>query len=706
MKIKNPLQYLTLVMASIRIPININSDDCIEVSENTPLSSESFKTLYNALLTHPFETIMEVSYLLRKDYEQSMSLVELCENLLSKKKQDDTNTNDDINNEYENAINDNMTDLKIHKLALMLNHKKDNKDDVKNMLDQPDLIGDKRAEFIKGIYFLNNNQIEDAETVFTKLNYRKGIEMCSVMKNRESGKSSDPIIQCYQSSKNWKDCNVENVKNGTFLYLIGRKSDNDSVVSNNVDDSNIDVMIKKITESIKESTNKSTDKGIKNNDNALDESLNSLLDIFHRGYSSPYIFYLIGKIYHLLDQTENAIQWYEKTLKLDPKYLPAEFNLCKIQNKVLNTTVKNTEVNDFNAIVSLKNLKFEINLNYCSDDVRKKVWCILQSRKLIDVDLRILEDFRMLEDWIDPVILGNNRAVILHQNNRTSEAIKVLESINTGDDAGEYLKYNLGVLKQDLQLLKECYVPEAQKHIAYIEKDVERMDPNLQLYLKTLCFNKDFIDEIAGNSVYLNVLKGSVLLNHYINSQDINNSTNDLTNDVDNSLLEKAEKCFMNSPNSKYSINGLGICAVYRNNVKSAIKLFSQISEFRNLMYCYLINKDYQMAMKMFTKLDHLDENDLKIGLFLVQQPLAFADFLKFIDFLISQNDGKSCYDEEFRKIKARRLLDVGDLSGAMALDVRDDEIERRIEELKSREEERKRKIVELEEYRKKRNLN
>lgn len=646
------------MMSNIRIPIDSNTH--IDVSEDASIPPETFKILYDTLSDHPSQMIMDVSYLLRSNYEQSLSLIELCE----RKHSDDYNT-------------------KIHRLALMLNHNKD----IRNMMDMTDTMEDKRMEFIRGVFFLNNNQIEDAENIFTRLNYRKGMEMCSILKNKEIGNSLDPVIQCYQNSKNWKECNIENISNEDFLYIIGRGGAP-------LDTENVDVQLRNIIDNIDDSSNSNNNMKI-------------LLNIINKGYSSPYIFYLIGKLHHILNNKEEAIQWYEKALKTDPRYLPAEFNLCKIKNKALDTVCKNTTVNDYDAIVSLKNLQFEINLNNCSDDIRKKVWTVLQARKLKITDFDGY--FDILKGWISPMILENNKAVILYYNTgNKEESMKILEGM---EEDGEYLKYNLGVLKEDLQLLKECYMEEAQKHVAYIEKREEGLDRRLQLYNNNINNN-----EMVEEGVFENIIKGNSILNtimttHPIKIHDsvkihnpvkIHDSIN-LHNPInltpeESKSLEMAEKFFLASSNSKYSVNGLGICAVYRNNLRSAIKLFSQIEEYRNMLYCYLMMKDYQKAMNTLMKMKKIDEKDKAIAMILLNKELRLSDFLKFVDFLILQDE-----NEDFKKIKARRLLEIGDFNSVIEMNIEDEEIKRKIEKLREKENQRKRKIVELEEYRKKR---
>lgn len=622
------------------VQIAINPNSKIEIEKDTLLDDKTFNLVLNALNNHTVNEILDVFYFLRSNFDHSTALLNLAE--------------------IKSNNSSQLENIKIQRIGLMLQHNHN----VKDLLSELKHNTEKRVEFLRGVFFISCNQIDDALFTFEKINYKPGIEKCAVLKNlrREMSLSEDPVVKCYFSSKNWANFN-EDIKNKDFLYTIGKSKSFDHI-------DNIDVQIKQIEECI--------------DNKAYTGLITKLLSFIDNGFSSPQIFYDIGKIYHLTDDYEKAIQWYEKSLSLEKVYLPAKFNLARIKNRTIEDKCNYSAVSDFNSIISMKMLNFDVDLNNCTDRIRKICWTIIQARKLNKL---AVSEFECLENDVDSVSIENNKALLLTDEKsvkNNEKSIKILENLLKKADSNylEFIKYNLGILRKDIKLLEECNVPEAQLYIDYFNNNSHTSDLRLKAYIT------DDINLIQDkNDPFFIIFSGNKLLEEYIKNND-------------DQILEKAEETFRLNISSPFCINGLALCAVFRNNISAALKLFNQIINdvsgvYKNIALCYLIQKDYQKSMEWLLKgpLDNLSKDDEKILLFLADK----TEDLKAIDLLIDRGF------ESLKKIKALIYLKKGELKNAIDLKVNDQEVLIKINELKDKENERKRKIDELDEYRKKR---
>lgn len=627
------------------VTVVLSSNKIIEVTKDTQMDNTTFDMLVESLSSNTIADVIELAYFLRSNYTQASRLLDVAE-----KK---TQTPED------------KQEAQIQRAALMVQHRKD----AKEILDRLEGTDDRRYEFVRGVFLLNNGQCEDAQFCFEKVGYKRGLEMCTVMRKdvKAMGSSTDSVVKCYYSSENWEL--LEPTKESRdFLYRIGK-----SEVFNN--ENNIDVQLKQIEDEIDTTEDKEVLAG-------LGEKLSRLIS---EGYNSAEIFYNIGKTYHIREESTIASKWYEKALEIDENYLPAEFNLARINGTSVKGRHRSSAVSDYNAITAMGNLEFDVDLNGCSEPIRKLCWTIIQSRLLNEA---VLSEIDNLKSCVSAVVVENNKAILLDND----QSVKICtELLNTADTShSEFIKYNLGIFKKDPNILDGCSIPEAQIYRDYFRKNTNTANLRLRAYLTENWHLLDGMDD-----TFSVIFTGNGLLNEY--------SMLDRKGDA----LDKAEAAFRRCLGSPYCINGLGICAVYRNNVDVAIRLFSQIlSETPaagvNLGLCYLIREDYKRAAESVVMCGvrfFLEKCSLAGDVNTLLNVAEKSKNLKLIDELIE------CGIFEAKKIKAVILLEKGEVKAVEELRLDDKEIQERINEANEKENERKRKIAEIEEYRKKRML-
>ncbi|KAM0680980.1 hypothetical protein GINT2_000762 [Glugoides intestinalis] len=625
--------------------IIVDSSTQINIEDGMLLDDISFKAIQNSLNNYSCDEVLELSFFLRSNYVQSSSLLDLVSTKISTQMQEEA--------------------LKIQRAGLMLQHDKDAKD----ILEELQYTTSKKADFLRGVFFLKNNQFDDAELYFTRVNYKRGLDMCIILRNDSERMAliTDPVALCYKSSKYWPEFKTNGTNQQDFLFITGN-----SDVFENV--GNIDVQIKLIEQEI-EKKETSKKEYLAEDFQALLSQLQELVD---NENISPQVFYDIAKIYHLTKDYENAIRWYEKTLGLDSKYMPAKFNLCRIKDILFEESYVNTEVYDFNALLSLKKHIFDIDTGFCSGPVRRLCWIVIQARNM---DKSVLEALDQVSSFFNPVVIANNKAILL----KNEESVSILEDLLKSADSRykEYILYNLGVLKEDVAVLENCELPQATYFKDYLQKNTETADIRLKAFLtedENLLNNND--------NPFCRILLGNKYLSDF-----------EKRGYVDTEFLENAEAQFLLEPNSPFSINGLGIIAFFRNNISSAISLFNQIIDeyqgaVRNLANCYLALEDHSKALEFFLKAIDIKtyKTDEKVLTYLANKKRDFKAF----DLLIARGF------EHLKIAKALKLLEQNNVQAVIDMNITDPEIRNKVNEMKEKETERKRKIVEVEEYRKK----
>lgn len=660
-----------------------------EISENSQMTSTDFLQLESHVGDCDVETILEIAYLLRFNYQQSRSLFDIAflkeRNLLKRE------------------------NIQISIIGLMLQHKQD----IRSFLEDSYVGGNKQMEYLKGLFFMNNGQYEDAEFLFEAAGFKKGMEVCKVMRNdvEEMSKSSNPVVQCYLSSKNWKNFKNFDV-NEIFKFIVHGPEGMKELDQNSFENFDVKVTLlvnelEKLEQQIRirkegqiemgSAVENQSVQGLRGvqaqlncgSDTKLDEmnlKLNLLRDKFIELSDKPsaYLLYLIGKIYHLQNNFKMAEEWYNRALSIENCYPPAMFNLCRIQGIQYVSDMKNSEIQDHNALISLEKLNFNLDLN--SDLVRRLCRVTIQARKM---DKTIITDLESLRGYFNEIEVTNNLSIL----KEGSESIENLENLiqRVSPMYKEYICYNLGVMKGDERILKECLLPEAQLQLDFLRKDKSTLSHDLKAYLNRedglmSSVNDPVSNKPDSSSPFENILNGFICIDTFLINRD------------DFNYLNKAEALFMKESNSIYSVNGLGICAALRGNISSAITLFQQIGDqfdgaLKNLGNCYVILKQFGKAIDFYIKYGKLNNKDKETLEFLAEQTKdlkALETIEKLLDSSIVRNR------------MAMILLEKGEVEKAKEIRISDPEILKKIGESANKDEERKRKMAEIEEYRKK----
>lgn len=672
---------------------------------NQEVNNSDYLKLLNSLDKKSPQEISEISLFFRNDYIKCKQILEKALN--SELAESIFHNGVKTKLDYKNDIIDlnSRENILIHILGLEIYHKKD----FKNLLNSLSNVVDKRLDLLRGMGCLELKQYEDAELYFSKISYKKGIEICSFLKNKKS-ETKNEIIKCYFNSCNWD--NFEGKTNNLdFLFRIGKSK-------KYFNKDNIDVQLTLLDQKIN---------NVSNNLCKIRDDLCKLCGdddtIFNNtsndGLKSPEIYYMIGKTYHLEKNYEKAVEIYKKVLLIDSSYEPAQFNLNKILELPFIGKSNNISVSDFNCLIALKNLNFNIDFSHCSELIRKIGYFVKTFRNLIintstitthsidniitnnnnclNFNDKFLSNITILKDYFNNVILENNLAIFYYLNGEKEKSISILNNLilNCSDNnLKEFLNYNLGIFKSDLKILSECSFSEAKIVYDYLNNNINTTDQNLKSYLLIRNSHNQNNDnnllELKGildgrKDVFSSILYGCI----YIDS-----ASNDM-------MISMAENIFMNHLNSKYCINGLGICAVMRGKYKNAVEIFKKIIEDFpeckiNLGFTYFLMKDFKNALENLLNVENVDDS---FYLFLAKNCKELDLIEKLKDKIKGKNENNLLLD----LIKARILLDMGKVEEVRLMNLSDPEIVQRLKMCEEKEKERKKKIEEIAEFRKKR---
>lgn len=666
----------------------LENGNVLEIDEYHSLDQNSFDMLCETLQKKEIPDILDISYYFRKDYERCRKLLDLA---LGKAKPSASG----LSNIVEPSS---VEEVKIKILGLMIQHKKESRD----LVDELQFVNDKRYDYIKGFALIDMNQYDDSELHFSKINNKKGMAIARIFKQdfESALVSTDPVIRCYASSSNWKKIEIQTT-NKDFLFRIGQSDEYGN-------EDNLDVKITLIDRTITEESNKETV-----DCTVLRTCLSKLSEIQNDVFSAE-LAYMSGKIYHLMKEYERAEIEYTKAIGIDENCIPARLNLCRIQqvpfgndaksnpnscllNSAIDKCLKQSPICDYNTLIALKQNIFDINLNYCSDLVRKIAWTVIQMRMLNRDALSTLE---LVENYFDQDVVKNNKAILLKNYKMLEKLLGVCDP-----SLKEFVLYNLAVLKKDAEMLSKISLPEAKLQLDFLTKNTETCDASLRSFL--LLSKADLAEQ---SDLFPRLLHGCICIKESMASE--------ITSD----LLKSAEDIFLSCTNSLYAINGLAIIHCMKKNYSYAIKLFKQIVDdfdaaYLNLGNAYFLNKEYSKALECYIKVidKHFEEHgkasssynddrnkilsELKISRDILKFLVSFTKDMNTIDKLINLGF------KDLKDAKALILLENGEIEVVKNMNLSDDEIVSKLNCSIEREQERKRKIAELEEYRKKRNI-
>ncbi|KAI5169819.1 hypothetical protein PAEPH01_1024 [Pancytospora epiphaga] len=539
----------------------------------------AFKEIVDSLVSGtaaPLD-LVELAYLYRNDIERAKQLLEIA------RSKSETEVS------FEEGV---LNEIKISMLGLLMHH---------NIATEIDFfefnnLQDKRIDLLKGFYLYRKKNFEDAQFLFNKVGYRTGIDLCRIAINGRDviPKPRDPRMLCYVDSGEWVGFESNNV-NKDFLFRIGKNTTPD-------DPNNIDSRIELLEQEI--------NKGGYDSESIISK-LEAIKEIIP---DSPEIYYLIGKIFHLQNDYERAKEYYDISLTRDPSYVPAMFNLRRISGKLMPMNKKNGSICDYNAIVNLRNGVRDFDYSNCSSTLRRV--CMVVSKvglhdASVVADLRKLQGSQSYGEIFDKEVVMNNLAVL-----QLDKGIKILENMiyECNDRYEDYIKYNIGVIKGDVAALTNCGLAEAKLHLALLKEDTNVEDEALRGYIlmdkdrdaakglfeRHLRENSENIQSFISDPVlFASICLGSLFIDDYLLQ----------SNKSDISALEKAATYFIRARSSFYGINGLGIFYALRERFSEAISTFKEVTEEYNLAYfniahCYILKGEYRKALESLMNLN------------------------------------------------------------------------------------------------------
>lgn len=631
------------------VQYTLKNGTILEIHDKIVMNPSVFSQLCDSLNQNSIPTILDISFYFRHDFMKCSKLLHMA---LSKTTRKNTSTIELFSYEH----------ITLKLLALCLQHKQD----YKHLMDFLQDFNDKRVNLLKGYACLYQKEYSDAEFLFNSIRYQKGLDIVNLYK-KNNGNSNDPIIQCYFSSSNWKITEIQ-TNNIDFLFRIGQSNTYDN-------EDNIDVKLTQIDHNILNFTSS-------NDFNGLIKSLNELTTLSIDIPDSAEILYMMGKVNHLLNNHSQAINEYKKSLLIDPNYEPARFNLCRILSEPFKSNLKNDCIYDYNALIGMKNNLLDINLEYCSDLIRKIGHCIIQMKLKNKKIIPVLES---IKEYFEEDIIVNNIAIILKDKNMLEDLL-----YKCSPHIKEYVHYNLAVMKEDVHMLENNNIPEAKIQCDYFNKNMNTNDENLKIYFTK---SKEILKNNKNNLSQL--LYGCECINE-----------NDLHN---------AEKVFCEINNSMYSVNGLGIVYCLKGQYSMAIKLFKQIVDefdhgYLNLGNAYFLNKEYRLstdsyirAIKGFMKREGVEsiKSDVLKVIGISKNILKFlcktGKDIKYLEEFINMGI------KEFKGLKAILMLEMGEIEAVKQMNLDDFEVIKQLDACAEKESIRKRKMAEIEEYRKRR---
>jgi len=490
----------------------------------------------------------------------------------------------DYRNHFEYAIRlldllKNNSNTKIERLAIHLQNGRPSQ----GLLAELENVHDKRVDFLKGMYFLKNKNYEDALFCFNKISYKLGIEICQLSLSPYAAKKSTDIrIKIYTDSSYWKDeaCkNIEGSKN--LMYRLGVSGDWD-------DADNLDTVLATIEKRTEAEITEA-------------EGRDMLKELDARGDVTE-IVHLRGKIYHLMKDYRNATAMYKAALRQEPGYLPSAYNLCRIEGHVFDGKTLKSNVSDYNALIRLKSLNFNIDTSKCSKSVGKLVFAIKQARSR---NPQCLEFFESNLDQLplNKAALYNNMAILCEDKGRAMKYLsKAIEKDTDSGDAhsdaaGKYsdaINYNMGVASGDKKYFENSKFPQSELYIGFIRGDPTTGNDLLNAYISKSSPDVRAPESNRNNFAFVSAIRGQIFLEK---------------NEVEAAIKEYSRSARY----STYSLNGLAVCYAIQGHFGVAIKLLDQVADKpkyvqENLINCYILSKDYYAAITQLLRMERTVE--------------------------------------------------------------------------------------------------
>lgn len=460
-----------------------------------------------------------------------------------------------------------------------------------------------------------------------------------------------------------------------------------------------------------------------NNENNNDVKHRTISDFINRGRYEEAISilenidlseknYLFGKIEHLKGNYNGAKQFYKKCIS-EGHTNTRSFILCKynyeriIQENPLLYSFESGPLNDLNYYLKLKNnIEIDDNedLNGCSQDLID----FITISKGVSNNLEscvIKYDILKNNKYMDKVIFNNN-LVYLRMKNKflfvkgekldTDINIKEYEKMideaisEASENVKESLLYNQAYLKLKPSQFKKLNSEQARIMSAFLNKEDQVLqDLGLVELASCLKDNQDVFELLSSrSSLYSNLQLGKLYLDKYIK-----NGIN-----ID---LNFATKYFLKESKSFYAANGLGVCLALQKKYNEAIKVFNAVvidhkPSHINLGNVYILNGDYEKAVIEFSKYQNKYSEEII---------MKYKDHIN-VDLMIN------VFNKGYKGLKSvifEKLIFDNRLDEAKNYKVTNEKLKKlfdfKIKEKKAEDDEVKRKIEELEKYKRAKNI-
>lgn len=574
-------------------------------------------------------------------------------------------------------------------------------------------------DILKGFSFLRRKSYESALFLFKKARFRLGIHICSYYLNNieEAKKSDNRVVRAYCLIKeNNEEQLLEAVKllreegKINILFRLGFSDEYES-------DEPIDV---KMT-----LAEKRMDEG------RFDESREILRDI----PENAEVLYLKGKLEHKLGNLEKAKRCFMESLEHDTSYFKSKYNLQRIlQERIEEVHYPSSEFSDFKTYLKLRNGETDISLTHCSKEFRDVASAIMEGKKggnkglgkylkvmgnsLIDnyVVMNNISYFlcrhmipfeevdeckdkdRLLVDLTGTGSTETNSYVVdgVRRDRRTDgQRYLSIALAECPDEYKDVIEYNLGYVTEDRSMLARSPFKEAKllmMNKAEKEEYVLPTEPELlgHYYMKRREFKlaKKILQRL--DTPYACIAMGNIYIRNFYRDQDPSD-------------LDMAIKTFSRKLHSYYCANGIGICLALKGRLEDAINTFTNVTTdwngaYVNLGNTLVLSRRYEDAVDAFMRISSMKyAREMVVGICKLSKDVECC---------------RRCVSagiDELREYLFELLVEKGFLEEARRLEVKDERLVRIYEEKREIEEKKKdeirRRMDEISEYRKKRNI-
>lgn len=566
-------------------------------------------------------------------------------------------------------------------------------------------VNTENGSFLNGFVYFSQGDYSNALSCFTKERFSFGIDLCNyfygipeniLLRSLVNLRNMD--VKEFESSKEVlrsliTKTNIQLTNDERYAEHIRIKNDvlQDTLYGLRLSDTysnedNVDVRQRKAEDLILEGK--------------FEEAISLLGDLVDKNY-----FY--GKIEHLKGNYTEAKAFYKKCISeglLNTRsYILSKYAYERIvQDSAMPFKFDSESFNDFNVFLKLKNNVEVGDLSGCSEDMRNFIVinkgvsdnlesCIVKYESL--VNNKYMEKFIALNNL---VYLENRRTSLFFKgisksdNPKKKEYIKMIkEAVNSASpDVKDVLLYNQAYLTLDVNLFDKLNFQQAKIMSAYLKKDVETLKEMKLIELVACLEDREGAVELLSNksSLVSNLLLGKLYLEKYVEKKS----------NIDLSL---AISYFQKETKSFYGANGLGVCLAFQSRLSEASKVFnSVVMEHKcahvNLGNVYILSGEYEKGV-----LEHLRYKvDSRVVLML-------KDHLS-LDVLISayRSGCKNLKEIIFERLLLdNRLEEAKEYKGTTKK--LNNLYEMKMKENEKKAEDLKRKIEELEKYKKSKNI-